>query len=244
MAGFGTELYWFNGPTGVTNQGSLGNGTYNGGMGVVADADSGGVSAFSFSAASSQYISLPASAAVSSGTIGFWMRTSTTGLQAIYTEHGSDSVFGALSIGGNLTGAYTDESMSFGVVDLSPTAKRAVFTRDGTDAYQTGSWVHVVLTCSNSARKIYVNGVEKTAYEPFGTVDNFFLNLSVTSIAIGRRFYTGSPLYYTGKIDDIRVLSSILTATNVSDWYVGGRGFGAASTIRRRSAQTIIKGAF
>jgi hypothetical protein len=225
--GFGNELLLFRGPTGVTNLGSLGgSGTYNGGMGVVSDTGSNGVSAFDFVGASSQWLATPAVANISTGSIGFWVKSSTAGRMAIYAEHASDSAFATVDIGGNSTASYGDESINYSCL-TSSAVRRGCFSNEGTDAYQDGTWKHIVLTVENAARKIYVNATLKSVAEPFGSTNDFFLNVSGTSHAIGRRFFTGSPLHLTARLDDFRVLPSILTAGQISAWYSAGRGYDA-----------------
>jgi len=82
--GFGDELLILRGPTGVTDQSTYGNnGTYNGGMGIVSDTGSSGVSAFLFDAIDDT-ISIPAVAMPSEWTLGFWIKPTSNGTNDCY----------------------------------------------------------------------------------------------------------------------------------------------------------------
>jgi hypothetical protein len=215
MAGFGDELLILRGPTGITDQSANGNnGTFQGGMGTVADTTFGGVSAFAFDG-SNDFITLPTIAISKSlpFSVGCWFRTAASGALLSDWNLSIDNgwmfdvrggFFNYLQLG--LYSAGGDSSYRVGgtTVVTDNQWHLGVATYDGTNA---------------NGIRIYLDGSAQTltpiANSDPGTLVNGFGR-------VGSRL---SALLFNGRQDDVRLFNRVLTPTEISDWWDDGRGY-------------------
>ena len=87
-----------------------------------------------------------------------------------------------------------------------------------------GGWYHVVLTFNGTNLILYVNGDEKDTYS------NSSLSTTDQSgvLSIGRRHDTGS-LYFNGKIDEVALWNTSLSANAVTALYNSGSSLSAST---------------
>ena len=87
-----------------------------------------------------------------------------------------------------------------------------------------GGWYHVVLTFDGTNLVLYVNGDEKdtNSNSSYSTTDQNGV------FSIGRRDDTGT-LYYNGKIDEVTLWNSALSANAVTALYNSGSGLSAST---------------
>jgi hypothetical protein len=100
----------------------------------------------------------------------------------------------------------------FGVNDPSNDCSNQInlnssYVNTGGGAIATNQWYCVVTTFSQGVQKIYLNGVLiSTTNAPFNTLKQ----CTNSDIQIGS-WWDGDPLWYKGKIDDIRIYNRALT---------------------------------
>ncbi|HSI20580.1 MAG TPA: LamG domain-containing protein [Verrucomicrobiae bacterium] len=99
-------------------------------------------------------------------------------------------------------------------------------TENSTDCYGvsstglTGKWMHVVAIFNNTdvtQNTLYINGVQQTLTQMAGTP----VSRSVTSTVNVGKWQGGGANRYLGSLDDIRVYSRAVTATEVAELYQG-----------------------
>lgn len=84
-------------------------------------------------------------------------------------------------------------------------------------AMDYGKWYHVVFVAGDNLNRLYING------QLDREVDRAFTRTSTQNIVIGnRRFDTSNKYYYTGKIDDVRIYSQALSASEIQKQYAEG----------------------
>ncbi|MFC5468014.1 DUF5695 domain-containing protein [Cohnella suwonensis] len=87
-----------------------------------------------------------------------------------------------------------------------------------TTAFPTGVWKHVAVTISGSTGRLYVDGVQ--------VATNASMTLNPSSLGnttqnwIGRSQYSGDP-YFNGSVDDFRMYSRALSASEITALYGG-----------------------
>ena len=100
----------------------------------------------------------------------------------------------------------------------------------------TGSWYHIAATFNGTTAKIYVNGAEETLGSASGTLsaDYFDYNLPIGELFGGSGSpYTGGGSdnhYHDGQIDDVRIYSRVLSATEVARLAAGNQPATASAT--------------
>lgn len=82
----------------------------------------------------------------------------------------------------------------------------------------TDTWHHMVAVYDGSNVNIYVNGIYKGGYSATGTV-----NTTSDKVRIGARG-GGTPFYFAGQIDDVRIYNYPLSATQVKKVFNEGAG--------------------
>jgi hypothetical protein len=149
------------------------------------------------------------------GSISFWFKTSSTASQIPIGSQTSlnGSAYGSNFYVGQSTGTFPDESLAFWHYDGG--SVYAIFVREGHTAYQNGNWFHCVMTSTSTTKNIYINGVDKTLSYRSGTTSStpFYL----TNIQLG--ISLGSGEFWDGSIDQVRIFSSALTSTQVTELY-------------------------
>ena len=84
---------------------------------------------------------------------------------------------------------------------------------ESTDLITAGTWHHIVFTYSNGLSKIYVDGDVQSS-----TVNQLITGY-YDSINIGRYYASSASLTMLGKIDQVRIFSSALNASQVTQLY-------------------------
>jgi hypothetical protein len=90
------------------------------------------------------------------------------------------------------------------------------FIDSPTNSLKTGEWQHVAGTYDGSKIRVYINGAEAAATSISGQIDT---NLMPVWIAKGR--VSGSQNSFEGSIDNVRIYSKALTATEILEHYQG-----------------------
>tara|TARA_R110000803_G_scaffold183708_1_gene246059 strand:+ start:594 stop:1328 length:735 start_codon:yes stop_codon:yes gene_type:complete len=226
MAGFGNESLILRGPTGITDQSVNGNnGTYNGGMGVVADTSNSGVSAFSLTSASSQYINItsaPELKPTSTLTIACWLRIDAWVLAGIV---------GSWDVGTNsrqyslrMTG--TTGLISFALSDDGAFASGHRAQVDAT-GLSLATWYFVVAEFDSGTPKLSINNAASAA-PGFNDITSIYS--ASDDVIIGGEISSGTVVrFFGGRIDDVRILNRVLTSGEKSAWYAAGRGYDVAT---------------
>lgn len=209
--GFGDELLIWRGPTGTVDQSGNGNnGTYNGGMGVVADTGANGTQAFAFDGVN-DFISIASPVVLTTPTtLAAWVRANSVGVTGsiicISTAAGTNHFrllrhFATGNIGARVRAGGT------GV--------------EGVLAGLTTGW-HLCIgeflsSTSRTARRDTSSGaVSTTLRNPVG--------MDTLTVGFG---YGADNGYFAGRIDDIRVFKRALTTAEISAWAAAGRGYNA-----------------
>lgn len=100
----------------------------------------------------------------------------------------------------------------------------------GSTDINTGSWVHVAITCNGSAYSLYVNGSAETLTDS-NNDGAWFGDFSLTNISIGRQVRaTVSALPFNGNIDEVAVWDSALSAAQITNIYKGESNGGSGGT--------------
>ncbi|MEC9493241.1 DUF6701 domain-containing protein [Flexistipes sp.] len=156
------------------------------------------------------YIEVPdLSALQSTASLSFWIKTNQTG---------NDTAWQAPGITGIEENGGTND-IFWGFIDSNGNIGIAVgnnFTIKSNNEVNDNQWHHVVLTrnADTGDAKVYVDGIlEDTGNMNSGSIGNSFSS-------IGRIEDTGgSPEYFNGYLDEVKIFDSILTDSQVSNIY-------------------------
>ena len=144
----------------------------------------------------SNYITLTGFTSTTTFSYSFWVNPTNA------TSSGFKGLIGNQTSGGQL---FTDA----GALKIYANTTR---TFSGSPTLADNVWSHVALSVSNGTGTIYVNGTNK------GTASS--LSLPSTSYIATASTQVGNIQYnYTGKIDQVRIFNSALTAGNVKSLY-------------------------
>jgi hypothetical protein len=162
--------------------------------------------AYSLTAASSQYITLPTQAAISGGnarTISLWFKlSSTTGSQYVYTM-GTD-------IAGQIMGVRVNGAGGVGQVYLFINAYDCYTT---TGLFSSGQWVHLAITYAGGALnpnlKVWINGSQRALTYLSGASS---LSTANSTHEIGR---TTGTAYFGGLINDVLLWNIDIGGTKI-----------------------------
>jgi len=224
MAGFGNERLLLRGQSGVTDQSSSGNdGVFQGGMGTVADTDSGGTVAFLHDGSDDRITVADSDSLSFLGqpfSVGGWMRkTSNVGCGLIAKASGASTGEWYIFIG-------SSNAITFRLVDNTNNA--AIGTTSGNFIATNDEWQLIVATSDGSETfdglNIYRNGLLMPKF-----VNNFNSGFSqvrntTQEVTIGSR---GAASFFPGRTDDMRVIPAELTLAQVQAWHAAGRGYNA-----------------
>lgn len=153
--------------------------------------------------------STPASVLRGTASLSFWVKTTQSGNNTSWLAPG---ITGIEEAGGT-------NDIFWGWIDAG--GKIAISTGNNTAPKSTiaindGQWRHIVLTrsASNGTLQIYINGVlNATGSGASGTIGNSFTS-------IGRIEDTGgSPAYFYGNLDEVKIFSSVLSASQIATMY-------------------------
>ena len=213
----GNETTTLNDLSGYSNEGSLTG--MDAATDWVVDTENGGIRALDFDG-SNDYVTGPPGIvkSLSIGTVAFWVKTSRE-VEICFSVYVKDSLGTGLyiALGQNVTGAFTDELVSFArVIGGSITNQFAYTTANRTEILDD-NWHHICVVF-NGYYELYVDGTPKTI--SFSTYPNngAFCNglTGVDRLSIGARDVSASPLYFQGRMDDIRVFDRALTSEEIA----------------------------
>jgi len=167
-----------------------------------------------FDGADDYLIGSPVTASAQQGTISAWIKTSASG--------SSQTIL-------NTSDATVDNKWLNLRVDGSTGHLRFVANNGGTNSIttgstdiNTGSWVHVAITCNSSAYSLYVDGSPETLTN-INNDGTWFGDFSLTNLSIGRQIRsTISALPFNGNIDEVAVWDSALSSSQISTIYNSG----------------------
>jgi len=167
-----------------------------------------------FDGADDYLIGSPVTASAQQGTISAWIKTSASG--------SSQTIL-------NTSDATVDNKWLNLRVDGSTGHLRFVANNGGTNSIttgstdiNTGSWVHVAVTCNSSAYSLYVDGSPETLTNS-NNDGTWFGDFSLTNLSIGRQIRsTISALPFNGNIDEVAVWDSALSSSQISTIYNSG----------------------
>jgi len=167
-----------------------------------------------FDGADDYLIGSPVTASAQQGTISAWIKTSASG--------SSQTIL-------NTSDATVDNKWLNLRVDGSTGHLRFVANNGGTNSIttgstdiNTGSWVHVAITCNSSAYSLYVDGSPETLTNS-NNDGTWFGDFSLTNLSIGRQIRsTISALPFNGNIDEVAVWDSALSSSQISTIYNSG----------------------
>ena len=106
------------------------------------------------------------------------------------------------------------------------------FVLPGNDppAVNNGAWNHLLVVANGSTAQVYTNGGVNGAAASIASIGTTTINRATIG-ALGR---TSVAAYYSGQVDDSRIYNRALTAPEIQQLYVGGRGFGLLPERPRR----------
>lgn len=145
---------------------------------------------------------------LSTATVSFWLKTSSTNTQGLVGEGYSGNRWGNLQI-------YLESNKLYARSGNASSAEDAAWL--STSDVNTGNWVHCVVTITGNTSQIFINGTLETTK-----------TLTVTRAATTNPFTIGQ-IYANGtlfsgwtndcSIDQVRIFSSALNATQVTQLY-------------------------
>jgi hypothetical protein len=163
---------------------------------------------------------------LSAGTLLMWVWSSsaTAGVMFGTGEGGADTgdYSQIILCGANVTGDYADETVLYSIISATAEKLRMVL-RLGTGTYNDGVKRHIALRCDGVDNAIFVNGIKQSITFGIGnaTTSGWFLNPATNNEAhIGKRTFSGSPVYFTGNIGEVMVFSRGLTNQSIQNLYL------------------------
>ncbi len=161
----------------------------------------------------------------SAGTLMMWMWSSSATVGVLFgagkggVDQQNYSQF--VLAGANFTGDYADETLLYSIISGNVEKLRLVL-RVGTGTYNDGVKRHIALRCDGVDNAIFVNGVKQSITFGVGnaTTANWFLNpADAAEVFIGKRTYSGSPAYLTGKVGEFWLYSVGLSDLDIAHAY-------------------------
>ncbi len=201
--GLGDETLWLcpsldNSANDISGNGN--NGTYQGGMGTVADTGSGGTLAYSFDGSNDYIDTTGFSISHAAYSVSLWMNLSgpTNQTQVVFNTSDSSNRrscnIGVGSAGVAIGGHQTTTGNYFAFA---------------TTVVNNAGWKHVLYTYDGSDLEIFIDGVSEA------TVSAVDSNAAQTVGYIGR-LGGGSPSWVHGKLDDIRTYDRAVTQEEIT----------------------------
>ena len=92
------------------------------------------------------------------------------------------------------------------------------------NAVVVNNWVNITSTFDGSTTKIFINGVMNNS-----VLSNYTTFSNNYDLKFGRRYISGLPYFFNGKIDDARIYSRALDSTEIQSLYHEG-GYGIKKT--------------
>ena len=175
-------------------------GTYNGGMGTVADTSNGGVKAYSFDG-SNDYISVPFILDPSQTAFSFssWVRLDS--LPSYYRTIAQQE--------GTLGRAWVHTNLPSQGYDLRTSLAGGADSTFNFDSSAVGTWYHVAFVWDGSTSTFFVNAVDKG-----GNVSGS-MESSTSGMRIGYH-KSDTTMGWDGLIDDVRIFDRALTTSEIT----------------------------
>ena len=152
---------------------------------------------------------------ISRTSISFWVKWSSipSGQSVIYVDYASKTGCGLVSTG---------------ILCSSCGLSSKIFSKSGIVA---NVWYHFVIVCpegsTNTARQLYINGVEQTA-----TSNTSNWTFAINELQIGKRSTTSDG--FSGRISDFRMYSTALSAEDILELYQTSASIDKAGNIYTR----------
>ena len=148
--------------------------------------------------------------------ISFWFKTTQTTAKTLF---GSDTTQGGAGQGstiyiGPASGSFADESISFW--DFNGSTTSVFYAKGGSTYYQDGNWHHCTIISTSSSKQIWIDGQSQTVY--YFSSGSASANAKLTDIIIGDDD-TGGGFNFNGSIDQVRLYSTALTSSQVTQLY-------------------------
>jgi hypothetical protein len=244
VPGFGDELLLLRGPSGLTDLSVSGlSASYNGGMGVTADTNHNGVSAFLFDGTNDAItIASPTPLLISPVlTLAMWLRIDAwptagnfMGIAGIWSPPGNQRAYSLYM--SDVSGAV------FFQIDKLGTNVSGSTTVVSQSGYSASAWYLVIAELNAGPANLIRSGTSQSH-----TLENATtIHPATTFFGLGCHSNAGTPYrFFNGRMDDIRVYDRLLTSTEKSDWLAAGRGYDSTTpSQRRRTAQASIRSTF
>lgn len=106
-------------------------------------------------------------------------------------------------------------------------------------AVNNDQWNQLVAVANASTLQVYVNG---SAYGSASSIASLGAS-TINRVTIGALGRTSVIVHFNGQVDDSRILNRALTAAEVRQFWIGGRGFGLIPERQRRRG-TMAAAAF
>lgn len=177
--------------------GNSNHGTYNGGMGTVADTSNGGSLAYSFDG-TDDYIDVDNGITFGGHSVSCWVYCDTTSLRMRFIDTYDRSV------GTTIPENVIQHETSTGIRAFSQISGNAITSYTSINALQ---WYHIASVLDGSALKFYINGslVDTVSYTP--TPDSDWLRVGARNNGSER---------VDGRMDDIRIFDRALTTSEIT----------------------------
>lgn len=161
---------------------------------------------------STQYITLPSAISTqlqTTASLSFWIKTTQIGDNTMWLAPGITGVEQAGG-GNDVFWGWLDASGHIGILKGNTAGAKS------TNSINNDTWNHIVLTrdSSNGSVQVYVNGVlNQTATSESGDVTTAFSRLgSIEDTG-------GTPTYFNGSLDEVKVFRRVLTSDEVTAIY-------------------------
>ena len=185
-------------------------GTYNGGMGTVADTSEGGSRCYDFDG-SNDYISISAIGALTSWSVSAWCYFDATGTGRTILTNDQSGWNDDVLIGISPEGSIFQPVNTISATHQDSNNQVRTTVSDSTTA-STGTWYHLTITSDGSDLKCYVDGTLENTTSRAGADLTFGNN----NIYLGNDPENTGSRRLDGRLDDIRVFDRALTTSEIT----------------------------
>lgn len=211
--GLGDEKFWLCPTLDDSADDLSGNGnhgTYNGGMGTVADTSEGGSRAYDFDGIN-DYLSIPAIGALSSWSVSAWCYFDATGSGRTILTNDKSGWNDDVLIGISPEGSTFQPVNTISATHQDSNNQVRTTVSDSTTA-STGTWYHLTITSDGSALKCYVDGTLENTTSRNGADLTFGNN----NVYLGNDAENTGSRRLDGRLDDIRIFDRALSDTEIT----------------------------
>ena len=132
----------------------------------------------------------------------------------------------------------TDQSIRYYKDASSGAAVLASVNVSNLTTYPLNTWRHVAYTWDGTTHRLYLNGTE-VAMSTTAPV-----SVAASTVTVGASQDGGLDEFFSGKIDDLRIYSTPLTAPQIASLYAGGYASTGGTSTFTLGANTTVGGAF